>query len=383
MFKISGFVEINQSCKQGIGYVSQEAWIQNCTIRENILFGKKYDPEFYSKIIDSCELTHDFQLLSNGDQTVIGSHGSTLSGGQKSRIALARALYQNFDIYLIDEPFASVDKTIGQQIYQKCFRNILSDKTVILVTNHIEYLQDAFVVYYMDHGTITHSILSTDLYQNLIGADSKDFPEEQIRKQNEEIFEQENNNEEERERGTVKLDVYSTYLTSIGYFLFFMIVLFICLMQISKSASDVWLSIWTRDKQNSNTLTYLYVFISIGIVNSIITLIRAFLFAYGGIKAAIKIHKILLNSLFKSSLLFFDIISFGIIINRFSSDLFNVDDALPFTLNIFLAQLSSLIFSLIITTYGMPWILVIFALLFIIYYFIQVFLFPFLFCLII
>lgn len=321
-------------------------------------------------------MTHDFQLLPNGDQTVIGSHGSTLSGGQKSRIALARALYQNFDIYFIDEPFASVDKVIGQKIYQKCFQNILSDKTVILVTNHIEYLQDAFVVYYMDHGTITHSILSTDLYRNLIGTDSKDFSEEQIQKNDEDLSEQENN-EEERERGTVKLDVYNIYLTSLGYFLFFMIILFICLMQISKSASDVWLSIWTRDKQTSNTLTYLYVFISIGIVNSIITLIRAFLFAYGGIKAAIKIHQILLNSLFKSSLLFFDLISFGIIINRLSSDLFNVDDALPFTLNIFLAQLSSLLFSLLITSYGMPWILIIFTLLFIIYYFIQVYYFIF------
>lgn len=117
---------------------------------------------------------------------------------------------------------------------------------------------------------------------------------------------------------------------------------------------------------------YLTIFICIAIVNSIVTLIRAFIFAYGGVKAAIVLHDRLLNSVMQTALLFFDLTAFGIIINRFSSDVFNVDDALPFTLNIFLAQLSGLMASLIVTVYGMPWIFILVVPLIIPYYLIQV-----------
>ncbi|OTF83609.1 ABC transporter sub-family C-like protein [Euroglyphus maynei] len=90
--KINGQISIHYCCRQGIGYVPQEPWIQDTTIQKNILFGKTFDPEFYNQIVDACELLEDFRLFQNGDQTIIGNHGATLSGGQKSRISLARAL---------------------------------------------------------------------------------------------------------------------------------------------------------------------------------------------------------------------------------------------------------------------------------------------------
>lgn len=114
------------------------------------------------------------------------------------------------------------------------------------------------------------------------------------------------------------------------------------------------------------------VFGSIAAINSLLTLIRAFIFAYGGVVAALQIHCQLLTKIFRAQVLFFDMTAFGRIINRFSTDIFNVDDALPFTLNVFLSQLYSLLASLIITIYGLPWIALLIIPLSIPYYFIQV-----------
>ncbi|CAB4008746.1 multidrug resistance-associated 1-like, partial [Paramuricea clavata] len=113
MEKSSGQVVKNGST----AYVPQQAWIQNDTVRENILFGKCYDPKRYHKVIDSCALTPDLEVLAGGDKTQIGERGVNLSGGQKQRINLARAVYFNADIYLLDDPLSAVDAHVGKHIF--------------------------------------------------------------------------------------------------------------------------------------------------------------------------------------------------------------------------------------------------------------------------
>lgn len=304
-----------------------------------------------------------------GDNTKVGDHGAALSGGQKSRITLARALYQDFDLYLIDEPFASVDINVAQEIYHKCFQNILKDKCVILVTNHVQYLVNSRVIC-LNKANYSVVNLSDELAQNISKQSSFDQIENDKISQNDLV--ELNEDQEEREHGVVKLKVYVAYVQSIGYFVFFIIITSICLMQTSKSSSDFFLSLWTQPKKSFDSLEYLYIFIAIAFVNSLITLVRAFIFAYGGVCAAVTVHDRLLNTVMKTSLAFFELTSFGIIINRFSSDTFNVDDALPFTLNIFLAQLSGLIASLVVTIFGMPWIFFVIVPLIIPYFYIQV-----------
>lgn len=114
MRKFNGLLNTHGS----IAYVSQQAWIQNMSFRDNILFGKKFDEPFYRQILDACALCVDINLLPSGDSTEIGEKGINLSGGQKQRVSLARALYANADIYLLDDPLSAVDSHIGRHIFQ-------------------------------------------------------------------------------------------------------------------------------------------------------------------------------------------------------------------------------------------------------------------------
>ena len=101
-----------------ISYVEQKIWVQNKTIRDIILFGKSYDQDFYSKVVSCCQLTRDFEILPAGDQTEIGEMGINLSGGQKARVSLARAVYADRDIMLMDTPLAALDANVKKKIFE-------------------------------------------------------------------------------------------------------------------------------------------------------------------------------------------------------------------------------------------------------------------------
>ncbi|VEN58526.1 unnamed protein product [Callosobruchus maculatus] len=138
MYKLSGKVNTDGS----IAYASQQAWIQNATLRCNILFGRPYNKTEYDKVVEACALRADFNMLPAGDQTEIGEKGINLSGGQKQRISLARAVYSNADIYLLDDPLSAVDSHVGKHIFENVIgpKGLLKDKTRILVTHSITYL---------------------------------------------------------------------------------------------------------------------------------------------------------------------------------------------------------------------------------------------------
>ncbi|VDK68798.1 unnamed protein product, partial [Cylicostephanus goldi] len=101
-----------------VAYVPQLPWIQNMTVRDNILFGKPYDKRRYNQVLSACALKQDLKILTNGDMTEIGEKGINLSGGQKARISLARAVYQDFDVYLLDDPLSAVDALVGRHTYE-------------------------------------------------------------------------------------------------------------------------------------------------------------------------------------------------------------------------------------------------------------------------
>ena len=124
-------------------YVAQQAWIQNLTVRNNILFGKTHEDTLYSKVIEKCCLATDIQQLPAGDATEIGENGINVSGGQKQRIALARAVYQQADVYLLDDPLAALDAHVGKAVFNDVLSNtgILKDTTRVLVTHNLSALK--------------------------------------------------------------------------------------------------------------------------------------------------------------------------------------------------------------------------------------------------
>jgi len=118
-----------------IAYLAQEPWLRHASLKDNIIMNLPYDAKRYNEVIDVCCLSHDLEILTNGDETLIGYSGSTLSGGQMARISLARAVYADADIYLLDDPLSGVDAKVRFDLYNKCICNFLSNKTRILVTH--------------------------------------------------------------------------------------------------------------------------------------------------------------------------------------------------------------------------------------------------------
>ena len=135
-------------------YASQEPWIFSGTLRENILFGNPLNTTRYRHVINVCCLREDIEMFVEGDLTVIGERGVTLSGGQKTRVSLARSVYKDVDIYLFDDPMSSVDAEVGRELFYKCLRGFLSDKLVLLVTHHTHYVKQADYVIVMRDGEI-------------------------------------------------------------------------------------------------------------------------------------------------------------------------------------------------------------------------------------
>ncbi|CAH8362592.1 unnamed protein product [Eruca vesicaria subsp. sativa] len=159
--KISGEVRICGSA----AYVSQSAWIQSGNIEENILFGSPMDKAKYKNVIHACSLKRDLELFSHGDQTIIGDRGINLSGGQKQRVQLARALYQDADVYLLDDPFSAVDAHTGSELFKEYILTALADKTVIFVTHQVEFLPTTDLILVLRDGQIIQSGKYEELLQ--------------------------------------------------------------------------------------------------------------------------------------------------------------------------------------------------------------------------
>jgi ATP-binding cassette subfamily C (CFTR/MRP) protein 1 len=152
LWKVRGEVVVHGST----AYVAQQAWVMNATVKENILFGHRYDPAFYDRTVKACALTEDFAQLPDGDETEVGERGISLSGGQKARLTLARAVYARADIYLLDDCLSAVDQHVGRHLIDNVFgpTGLLSGKTRILATNSIPVLMEANYICLIREGRI-------------------------------------------------------------------------------------------------------------------------------------------------------------------------------------------------------------------------------------
>ncbi|XP_057653038.1 ATP-binding cassette sub-family C member 4-like isoform X2 [Diorhabda carinulata] len=137
-----------------ISYCSQEPWLFQSTVRSNILFGLQYQRTWYKKVVQVCALEKDFEQFPHRDRTIVGEKGVSLSGGQRARINLARAIYRKADIYLLDDPLSAVDTHVGKHLFENCIYNHLKGKTRILVTHQLQYLKKADLIILVNKGKI-------------------------------------------------------------------------------------------------------------------------------------------------------------------------------------------------------------------------------------
>jgi ABC-type multidrug transport system fused ATPase/permease subunit len=152
LYKVKGQVVVHGST----AYVAQQAWVMNASVKENILFGHRYDPQFYDKTVKACALTEDFAQLPDGDETEVGERGISLSGGQKARLTLARAVYARADVYLLDDCLSAVDQHVGRHLIDNVFgpKGLLNGKTRVLATNSIPVLIEADFICLIRDGKI-------------------------------------------------------------------------------------------------------------------------------------------------------------------------------------------------------------------------------------
>ncbi|XP_076615304.1 ATP-binding cassette sub-family C member 3 isoform X1 [Chaetodon auriga] len=145
------------SVKGSVAYVPQQAWIQNATLRDNILFGRPFNEQKYRCVLDACALTPDLDVLPGGDMTEIGEKGINLSGGQRQRVSLARALYSDADVYLLDDPLSAVDSHVAKHIFDNLIgpEGVLKGKTRILVTHGISFLPQVDNILVMVEGRVS------------------------------------------------------------------------------------------------------------------------------------------------------------------------------------------------------------------------------------
>ncbi|KAK4439717.1 ABC transporter C family member 3 [Sesamum alatum] len=363
MPKISGVIRISGTK----AYVAQSPWIQSGKIEENILFGKEMDRQRYDRVLEACSLKKDLEILSFGDQTVIGERGINLSGGQKQRIQIARALYQDADIYLFDDPFSAVDAHTGTHLFNECILGLLDSKTVIYVTHQVEFLPAADLILVMKDGKIKQAGKYSDIlksgsdFMELVGAheealsalDSIDAGraasgEENSRNAQSVLEEQDSRNggndkvdnsgetkgqlveEEEREKGTVGLSVYWKYIrTAYGGLLAPFPLLAQVLFQILQIGSNYWMAWATPVSKDvapriqGSTLIVVYVALSVG--SSFCIFARALFIVTIGYKTANILFNKMHLCIFRAPMSFFDSTPSGRILNRASTDQSTVD----------------------------------------------------------
>ncbi|KAF5947358.1 hypothetical protein HYC85_013315 [Camellia sinensis] len=296
-----------------IAYISQSAWIQTGTIRENILFGSGLDNERYQETLENCSLVKDLDLLPYGDLTNIGERGVNLSGGQKQRIQLARALHQDADIYLLDDPFSAVDANTCSSLFNEYVMAALSTKTVLLVTHHVDFLPAFDFVLLMSDGEILqaapyHQLLASSReFQDLVNAHKETGGAERL---------EEVSSSQKCETSTKEIRKTHTEEKSEGDQLI--------KQEEGEMAANV-------ENPNVTTLRLIIVYLVIGFTSTLILYFRSLSIVALGTQSSKSLFSQLLNSLFRVPMSFYDSTPLGRILSWVSADLSIVDPDVPFS----------------------------------------------------
>ncbi|XP_052077020.1 multidrug resistance-associated protein 1-like [Mytilus californianus] len=405
----------NVNLKGTVAYVSQQAWIRNTSLQNNILFGKGMNKSEYNDIINATALRTDLDMLAGGDQTEIGEKGINLSGGQKQRVSLARALYQDADVYLLDDPLSAVDAHVGKHIFDEVLdkKGKLGKKTRILVTNGVSFLPKTDMIITMVDGKIgemgtfkeliDHKGAFAEFLDNYMinkGSDKEETLAGNDEASNLSETKDENSNsgkttndinetdnktmdkiieEESNESGKAKSAVMSFYMSAIGVPLSVFIIIFNIAFEILHRSSDVWISQWTSDNTTHINGTVdttqrnmrLGVYAGIGTLQGFVLLLVGYSVSTARMNASRKLHKNLLRNILRSPMTFFDTTPVGRIVNRFSNDVARIDNEIIYQFKDCIISAAVVICNAVIICFGTPQFLCVLLPITILYFILQ------------
>uniref|UniRef100_A0A8C9SMX0 Canalicular multispecific organic anion transporter 1-like n=1 Tax=Scleropages formosus TaxID=113540 RepID=A0A8C9SMX0_SCLFO len=393
MHNLKGYINIQGS----LAYVPQQAWIQNATLKDNILFGSQLEEKRYQMVLNACALRADLELLPAG-----------IDGGQKQRVSLARATYSSADIYLLDDPLSAVDPHVGKHLFDKVVgpHGLLKNKTRVLVTHGVNFLPYVDEIVVLTDGKVSE-VGSYQSLQNSGGAFSEflnTYAKEESSKAElgislllpaftfmvtqtpspsllnvkagQRLIEK-----EAMETGQVKFSVYMQYLRSVGWGYFISIFLAYFIQNVAFIGQNLWLSDWTNDSIKYFNTTYppsvqdmrVGVFGGLGLAQGLLMFVGTLLMANGSISASRILHSRLLDNVLRVPMVFFDTTPSGRILNRFAKvcDIFTVDEAIPMSIRSWLLCFLGVIGTLFIICLATPLFVAVVIPLAVVYYFVQ------------
>ncbi|KAG3057417.1 ABC transporter C family member 2 [Phytophthora cactorum] len=360
----------------GLSYVSQESWIRNATVKDNILFEEEFDADKYASVLEATQLALDLDALPDGDQTEIGERGINLSGGQKARVAIARAVYHsNYDILVLDDPLSAVDPHVAHAIFSRCIMGLAREKTRLLVLNsHYDLLKHADKIIVLQDGRIAGDGTYTDILAQ--------FPElhslgDTLDKLEQDVIDEHEDDEktttsappataipakkghtlvpehskvggnatglissEDRVKGRVSGQTYKSYFDETGFngiLVVFTIVAAYFAGQAMRVVVDWWQGHWANEMENASSSDLSYSELSYGlwyfgfiVICSVVTIGRGLLMMESCIRSSKSLHNELFRRVLSAPInLYFDVTPVGRILNRFSNDLDQMDSVLP------------------------------------------------------
>ncbi|XP_070798750.1 ATP-binding cassette sub-family C member 4 [Pituophis catenifer annectens] len=406
---IKGFMDVQGK----IAYVSQQPWVFSGTVRNNILFGKEYRKEKYEKVLRVCALKKDMEQLEDGDLTMVGDRGATLSGGQKARINLARAVYQDADIYLLDDPLSAVDAEVSRHLFEKCICQTLHKKVCILVTHQLQYLRAASQILILKEGkevgkgTFSDFLKSGIDFASLLKKDEdndrppspgtpshqltriRTFSQSSLWSLESSVQSQKDGTagspamgplltalpEESRSEGKIGFTIYKKYFSAgANYFVIFILLVLNILAQVTYVLQDWWLSYWanqqvmlnvTRMEYGGQNITenldlpwYLGMYAGLTVATILFSILRSLIMFHILVNAARTLHDKMFQSVLRTPVLFFDRNPIGRILNRFSKDIGHLDDLLPLTFLDFVQTFLQVCGVVGVAIAVIPWILI-------------------------
>ncbi|KAK2780714.1 hypothetical protein FQN52_002082 [Onygenales sp. PD_12] len=428
LWKLNGEVVV----RGRLAYVAQQAWVMNASVRDNIVFGHRWDPHFYELTVEACALVADFKTLPDGDQTEVGERGISLSGGQKARLTLARAVYARADVYLLDDCLSAVDQHVGRHIINRVLgRNgVLAGKTRILATNAITVLKEADFIGLLRNGTIIEKgtyeqllamkgeianlirtgvtddgsetgkedegLASPDTLTAVENEDDSDLSEVEEAQErlaplapihtgasarrtstatlrrastaswqgprkitDEEGALKSRQTTETSEQGKVKWSVYGEYAKTSNLYAVAIYLIALLSAQTAQVAGSFWLKRWSEINEetgrNPEVGKYIGVYFAFGFGSAALVVLQTLiLWIFCSIEASRKLHERMAFAIFRSPMSFFETTPSGRILNRFSSDIYRVDEVLSRTFNMLFVNAARALFTMFVISVSTP-----------------------------